>query len=131
MNSHTRKLGLVEIPLSIRQQMKRDKLKMEILTEVRKFISFCNDPKNTKLLTTLGIMIESLVKKSYNIDKLSLFLEILTLLFPNITEKDVEFAKSHIEAELIECKIKGIPVLRNALSYTFEIVFKKVIKLLI
>jgi hypothetical protein len=131
MSNHTRKLGLIKLPLSIEQLKKREKIKTEILTEVRKFISFCNDPKNTKLLTCIAIMIESLVLKKHNIDKLDLMIEILKLLFPNVTEDDIDFAKSHVEAELIDKKIKGIPVLRNALSYTFEIVFKKVIKLLI
>jgi hypothetical protein len=71
-NNHLRKLALIKLPLSIEQMQKREKIKNEILTEVRKFLSFCNDPKNTKLLTCIAVMIESLRSDFIEYPRLSL-----------------------------------------------------------
>jgi hypothetical protein len=56
---------------------------------------------------------------------MGLFIDILKTLFPNITDENVDFAQNHIQAELINGRTKGIPIIRLALSYAYEIILKK------
>jgi hypothetical protein len=126
--NHQRKLNLIQLPLSIEQLKKRDLIKNEILNEINKFIQLCFSPQNIQLISTIAIMIESLVKSHHNIDKMSLFIEILKELFPDINDENIAFAQNHIEAELINGRIKGIPIIKLALSYAYEIIFKKILE---
>jgi hypothetical protein len=80
------------------------------------------------LIQYLATLIEAIVEKKHDIDKMTLAKEILLVLFPDITDDELQFSEKTIEYMLSQNLIKKIPILRKALKYSWEIL-KRFVKI--
>ena len=76
----------------------------------------------------LIVIIESIVDKNLQIDKMTLLKDILKVLFPNISDEELNFAENAVNYMLSQNLIKGIPILKKAMNYAYEILKKLIAK---
>jgi hypothetical protein len=126
--SNSRAINLVALPQGLKKSETIESIKQDIINVIQNIKSLISSPSNLELIHYLATLIEAIVDKKHNIDKMTLLKEILSQLFPSITNDELLFAENTIEYMLSQNLIKKIPILKKALSYSWEI-FKKVIKI--
>jgi hypothetical protein len=128
MSSNLKAINLVELPHGLKKSETIETIKQDIVNAIQSIKSLVLSPSNLELIHYLATLIEAIVDKKHNIDKMTLLKEILLQLFPSTTNDELVFAESTIEYMLSQKLIKKIPILKKALSYSWEIL-KKVIKI--
>jgi len=121
-------INLVSLPHGLKKSEKFETIKQDILNAIQSIKSLILSHTNIELIHYLATLIEAIVDKKYDIDKMAFLKEILLQLIPNITNDELLFVEHKIDYMLSQKLIKKIPILKKALKYSWEI-FKKVIKI--
>ncbi len=123
MVSVSRLIKLVQPSDLIKSTIKRQEIKDQIITDLKKVANVL--PANYRdVLIYICTVLESTIQKKDGISKLDLLLEILQDLYGELTpELRVEITDK-IEHLLSRGMIKKIGILRIALSYALEMVLK-------
>jgi hypothetical protein len=121
-------INLVSLPHGLKKSEKFETIKQDILNAIQSIKSLILSHTNIELIHYLATLIEAIVDKKYDIDKMALLKEILSQLIPNIINDELLFVENTIDYMLSQKLIKKIPILKKALKYSWEI-FKKVIKI--
>jgi len=100
---------------------KRDNILNEIVTEVKKIVHLTY-PTCIELIEYIGTLIENLVIKRDAIDKKQIFIDILKIVFPSITDEEINISVQAIEYLLNTKAIKKIPLLKYALHLSRELI---------
>jgi hypothetical protein len=124
---NSKKIKLVSLPQNLQKSQTAETIKQDIIDVIKKIKTLVTSPSNLELIQYLATLIEAIVEKKHDIDKMALAKEILLGLFPNITDDELQFSENTIEFMLSQNLIKKIPILKKALSYSWEIL-KRVIK---
>jgi len=116
------KLRLIELDEEIKLKAKRDDILRKIFEEANKYVArkYFTSPTDIRLVRFLSLLIENLVKHKYKIDKKELFIELLKLLYPAISENEIREDVDLVEDLLKHHQIKKIPVLKYALHLAIE-----------
>jgi hypothetical protein len=124
MTSKYKVISMVHPDDEILLKAKRDEILKKIFEEVNKYVArkYFSSPTDIRLVRFISVLLENLVKKSHKIDKLQLFIELLKLLFPSISEGEIRHDVELVEDALLHQQIKKIPVLKYALHLAFEFV---------
>ena len=121
-------INLVSLPHGLKKSENFETIKQDILNAIQSIKSLILSHKNIELIHYLATLIEAIVDKKYDIDKMALLKEILLQLIPNITNDELLFVENTIDYMLSQKLIKKLPILKKALKYSWEIL-KKVMKI--
>jgi len=103
-----------------------DDIKGKIVEQVQKITKF-SSPTGLDIAHYVATLIENLVlEKSF--DKMKIALNVFMILFPNITQDELQLIENNIEYLLTLRVVKKIPILTKVLHFSYEIVvavFKK------
>jgi hypothetical protein len=116
------KLSLVHPDEEIKLKFKRDEILKIIFEEANKYVArkYFTSPTDIRLVRFISLLLENLVKKKHKIDKKELFIELLKLLYPSVSENEITHDIDLIEDLLKSKQIKKIPVLKYAVHLAYE-----------
>jgi hypothetical protein len=97
MTNNYLKLALLKPDDSIVHKLKADSVERIIIDEVVKIKSYSKNPTDVKLIRFIALLIENLIKKKYQADKLLIFTSIIKVLFPDVTFEEIQLAISILE----------------------------------
>ena len=121
-------IKLVNLPVNLQKAQTIDTIKQDIISTIQKITNIVQSPKSLELLHYIALLIESIVDKNLKIDKMALLKDILKFLFPNISDEELIFAENAVNYMLSQNLIKGIPILKKAMNYAYEILKKLIAK---
>ena len=121
-------IKLVNLPVNLQKAQTIDTIKQDIISTIQKITNIVQSPKSLELLHYIALLIESIVDKNLQIDKMALLKDILKVLFPNISDEELNFAENAVNYMLSQNLIKGIPILKKAMNYAYEILKKLIAK---
>ena len=121
-------IKLVNLPVNLQKAQTIDTIKQDIISTIQKMTNIVQSPKNLELLHYIALLIESIVDKNLQIDKMALLKDILKVLFPNISDEELIFAENAVNYMLSQNLIKGVPILKKAMNYAYEILKKLIAK---
>ena len=121
-------IKMVNLPVNLQKAQTIDTIKQDIISTIQKITNIVQSPKSLELLHYIALLIESIVDKNLQIDKMVLLKDILKFLFPNISDEDLIFAENAVNYMLSQNLIKGVPILKKAMNYAYEILKKLIAK---
>jgi len=121
-------IKMVNLPVNLQKAQTIDTIKQDIISTLQKITNIVQSPKSLELLHYIALLIESIVDKNLQIDKMALLKDILKVLFPNISDEELNFAENAVNYMLSQNLIKGIPILKKAMNYAYEILKKLIAK---
>ena len=104
--SNSRAINLVALPHGLKKSETIETIKQDIINVNQNIKSLILSPSNLELIHYLVTLIEAIVDKKHNIDKMTLLKEILLHLFSNVTNDELVFAESTIEYMLSQKLIR-------------------------
>ena len=121
-------IKMVNLPVNLQKAQTIDTIKQDIISTIQKITNIVQSPKSLELLHYIALLIESIVDKNLQIDKMVLLKDILNVLFPNISDEELIFAENAVNYMLSQNLIKGVPILKKAMNYAYEILKKLIAK---
>ena len=121
-------IKMVNLPVNLQKAQTIDTIKQDIISTIQKITNIVQSPKSLELLHYIALLIESIVPEGTQIDKMVLLKDILNVLFPNISDEELIFAENAVNYMLSQNLIKGIPILKKAMNYAYEILKKLIAK---
>ena len=121
-------IKMVNLPVNLQKAQTIDTIKQDIISTIQKITNIVQSPKSLELLHYIALLIESIVDKNLQIDKMALLKDILKFLFPNISDEELIFAENAVNYMLSQNLIKGVPILKKAMNYAYEILKKLIAK---
>ena len=121
-------IKLVNLPVNLQKAQTIDTIKQDIISTIQKITNIVQSPKSLELLHYIALLIESIVDKNLQIDKMALLKDILKFLFSNISDEELIFAENAVNYMLSQNLIKGVPILKKAMNYAYEILKKLIAK---
>jgi hypothetical protein len=128
MSNNSSIIKMVNLPVNLQKTQIINTIKQDIISTIQKITNIVQSPNSLELLHYIALLIESIVDKNLQIDKMTLLKDILKILFPNISDEELIFAENAVEYMLSEKLIKGVPILKKALTYAYEILKKLIAK---
>jgi hypothetical protein len=128
MSNNSSIIKMVNLPVNLQKTQIINTIKQDIISTIQKITNIVQSPNSLELLHYIALLIESIVDKNLQIDKMTLLKDILKILFPNISDEELIFAENAVEYMLSENLIKGVPILKKALTYAYEILKKLIAK---
>jgi len=128
MSNNSSIIKMVNLPVNLQKTQIINTIKQDIISTIQKITNIVQSPSSLELLHYIALLIESIVDKNLQIDKMTLLKDILKILFPNISDEELIFAENAVEYMLSENLIKGVPILKKALTYAYEILKKLIAK---
>jgi len=128
MSNNSSIIKMVNLPVNLQKTQIINTIKQDIISTIQKITSIVQSPNSLELLHYIALLIESIVDKNLQIDKMTLLKDILKILFPNISDEELIFAENAVKYMLSENLIKGVPILKKALTYAYEILKKLIAK---
>jgi hypothetical protein len=99
-----------------------DKIKQEIVNEIIKVKHLVISPTMIEFVHYISTLIENIVVKKDNINKATLFVDIIKSIFPNVTEDEISICKSIVNYLLDSNQIKKIPLLKYVTYLARELI---------
>jgi membrane protease subunit (stomatin/prohibitin family) len=122
MNSSTNVItSLIQPSNTLNKNILLNNITKTISQEVTK-ISYLTNHNDMELIKYVGNLIENLVNKKMNVDKLQIFRNILTICFPNITSEELIISINMLENLLNNKLIKKIPLLKYCVYLSRELI---------
>ena len=121
-------IKMVNLPVNLQKAQTIDTIKQDIISTIQKITNIVQSPKSLELLHYIALLIESITDKNLQIDKMALLKDILKVLFPNISDEELNFAENAVNYMLSQNLIKGVPILKKAMNYAYEILKKLIAK---
>jgi len=121
-------IKMVNLPVNLQKAQTIDTIKQDIISTIQKITNIVQSPKSLELLHYIALLIESITDKNLQIDKMALLKDILKVLFPNISDEELNFAENAVNYMLSQNLIKGIPILKKAMNYAYKILKKLIAK---
>ena len=121
-------IKMVNLPVNLQKAQTIDTIKQDIISTLQKITNIVQSPKSLELLHYIALLIEFIVDKNLQIDKMALLKDILKVLFPNISDEELNFAENAVNYMLSQNLIKGVPILKKAMNYAYEILKKLIAK---
>lgn len=104
----------------LKQIIKRERILCDIVDEIKTF-SHRVSPTHIDTVIYIACLIQSLVCKKDCIDKERLMRDILKMVFPSVTDEELDRAKEIVEDGLRTKRIKSSKLVKYALRFAREI----------